>query len=346
MYYSTLYKEKNMARGGINKTLIKEARQELLRKGINPSLDSIRVQLGNTGSKSTIHRYLKEIEEQEAVQLNDEDLLNNTLKEMISRLASQLNADANEIVEKNEEESSKKINQLNDDLNTFKKQLTHAETQIELLETKLLEKDELIAQQQYKIQNQQLESTESHEKINQLIDRIKDKDNYLASLEEKNNHSRDALEHYRQSVKEQRQQDIRLHEQHIQQLQVEQRNLNQTLAVKQEDIARLNADNSRLVTELKGSGNENIKIEKSLAKTKQSLELVSKDVSLFKDQVDLLSGQIEDKDSQIMSLKDEAQLQISNSKQLEQDLLTAKVELRAKTDIFNEFSAKLNIKNE
>jgi len=318
----------------------------LLRKGINPSLDSIRVQLGNTGSKSTIHRYLKEIEEQEAVQLNDEDLLNNTLKEMISRLASQLNADANEIVEKNEEESSKKINQLNDDLNTFKKQLTHAETQIELLETKLLEKDELIAQQQYKIQNQQLESTESHEKINQLIDRIKDKDNYLASLEEKHNHSRDALEHYRQSVKEQRQQDIRLHEQHIQQLQVEQRNLNQTLAVKQEDIARLNADNSRLVTELKGSGNENIKIEKSLAKTKQSLELVSKDVSLFKDQVDLLSGQIEDKDSQIMSLKDEAQLQISNSKQLEQDLLTAKVELRAKTDIFNEFSAKLNIKNE
>lgn len=318
----------------------------MLRKGINPSLDSIRVQLGNTGSKSTIHRYLKEIEEQEAVQLNDEDLLNNTLKEMISRLASQLNADANEIVEKNEEESSKKINQLNDDLNTFKKQLTHAETQIELLETKLLEKDELIAQQQYKIQNQQLESTESHEKINQLIDRIKDKDNYLASLEEKHNHSRDALEHYRQSVKEQRQQDIRLHEQHIQQLQVEQRNLNQTLAVKQEDIARLNADNSRLVTELKGSGNENIKIEKSLAKTKQSLELVSKDVSLFKDQVDLLSGQIEDKDSQIMSLKDEAQLQISNSKQLEQDLLTAKVELRAKTDIFNEFSAKLNIKNE
>ena len=335
-----------MARGGINKTLIKEARQELLRKGINPSLDSIRVQLGNTGSKSTIHRYLKEIEEQEAVQLNDEDLLNNTLKEMISRLASQLNADANEIVEKNEEESSKKINQLNDNLNTFKKQLTHAETQIELLETKLLEKDELIAQQQYKIQNQQLESTESHEKINQLIDRIKDKDNYLASLEEKHNHSRDALEHYRQSVKEQRQQDIRLHEQHIQQLQVEQRNLNQTLAVKQEDIARLNADNSRLITELKGSGNENIKIEKSLAKTKQSLELVSKDVSLFKDQVDLLSGQIEDKDSQIMSLKDEAQLQISNSKQLEQDLLTAKVELRAKTDIFNEFSAKLNIKNE
>ena len=335
-----------MARGGINKTLIKEARQELLRKGINPSLDSIRVQLGNTGSKSTIHRYLKEIEEQEAVQLNDEGLLNNTLKEMISRLASQLNADANEIVEKNEEESSKKINQLNDNLNTFKKQLTHAETQKESLETKLLEKEELIAQQKNKIQNQQLESTESHEKINQLIDRIKDKDNYLASLEEKHNHSRDALEHYRQSVKEQRQQDIRLHEQHIQQLQVEQRNLNQTLAVKQEDIARLNADNSRLITELKGSGNENIKIEKSLAKTKQSLELVSKDVSLFKDQVDLLSGQIEDKDSQIMSLKDEAQLQISNSKQLEQDLLTAKVELRAKTDIFNEFSAKLNIKNE
>jgi DNA-binding IclR family transcriptional regulator len=33
-------------------------------QGQHPSIDAIRIALGNTGSKSTIHRYLKELEEE------------------------------------------------------------------------------------------------------------------------------------------------------------------------------------------------------------------------------------------------------------------------------------------
>lgn len=36
----------------------------LLAQGRYPSIDSVRIELGNTGSKATIHRYLKEIEEE------------------------------------------------------------------------------------------------------------------------------------------------------------------------------------------------------------------------------------------------------------------------------------------
>ena len=53
-----------MARGGINKALVTRAHQAVLARGENPSIDAIRIELGNTGSKSTIHRYLKELEEE------------------------------------------------------------------------------------------------------------------------------------------------------------------------------------------------------------------------------------------------------------------------------------------
>ena len=50
-----------MARGGVNKALVSKARETLISRGENPPIDAIRVELGNTGSKSTIHRYLREI---------------------------------------------------------------------------------------------------------------------------------------------------------------------------------------------------------------------------------------------------------------------------------------------
>ena len=54
-----------MARAGIYKSEVVRARNNLLAMGRYPSIDAIRGELGDTGSKGTIHRYLKEIEEEE-----------------------------------------------------------------------------------------------------------------------------------------------------------------------------------------------------------------------------------------------------------------------------------------
>ena len=54
-----------MARAGIYKSEVVRARNNLLAMGRYPSIDAIRSELGDTGSKGTIHRYLKEIEEEE-----------------------------------------------------------------------------------------------------------------------------------------------------------------------------------------------------------------------------------------------------------------------------------------
>ena len=53
-----------MARAGIYKSEVLRARDKLLAAGRNPSIDAVREELGS-GSKTTIHRYLKEIEEEE-----------------------------------------------------------------------------------------------------------------------------------------------------------------------------------------------------------------------------------------------------------------------------------------
>mgnify|MGYP003344303387 CR=1 FL=1 len=54
-----------MARAGLSRLDVKRARDSLAAQGQHPSIDAIRIALGNTGSKTTIHRYLKELEEEE-----------------------------------------------------------------------------------------------------------------------------------------------------------------------------------------------------------------------------------------------------------------------------------------
>ena len=58
------------------------------------------------------------------------------------------------------------------------------------------------------------------------------------------------LEHYRQSVKEQREQDQRRHELQIQQLQAELRQVQQTVIIKQDESTKLNQESTRLAADL------------------------------------------------------------------------------------------------
>nr|WP_294973320.1 DNA-binding protein [uncultured Pseudomonas sp.] len=53
-----------MANAGINRALVKQARDALLARGLRPTIDNVRIELGNTGSNSTIQRYLKELSTQ------------------------------------------------------------------------------------------------------------------------------------------------------------------------------------------------------------------------------------------------------------------------------------------
>lgn len=54
-----------MARSGICKSDVVNVRDQLTSRGAYASVDAIRIEMGNTGSKATIHRYLKKIEQED-----------------------------------------------------------------------------------------------------------------------------------------------------------------------------------------------------------------------------------------------------------------------------------------
>jgi len=239
-----------MARGGINKRLVKEARDAVLAKGVNPSIDSVRVQLGNTGSKTTIHRYMKELEETEGTRLDDQALLSGTIKDLVASLAANLHSEAKAVVDKAEVTHKNQQQEWYEQEKKQKQALSGAEDTITRLEKELAA---LRQQQSATTEELRVTALKNQRIEQQLLDfsvLSEEKDRHIQSLEEKHQHARAGTEHYRQSVKEQRDQDQRRHEQQIQLLQTEQRQLNQTLSIKQSDITHLNKENSRLVTEV------------------------------------------------------------------------------------------------
>ena len=84
-----------MARTGLYKSEVKKARESLLAQSKYPSVDAVRVELGNTGSKTTIHKYLKELEEEDGGATRHKVDISEALQNLISRLSSQLQDEAN-----------------------------------------------------------------------------------------------------------------------------------------------------------------------------------------------------------------------------------------------------------
>ncbi|GGX80354.1 hypothetical protein GJV26_23410 [Massilia dura] len=83
-----------MARNGLTKQQVRAIRDELLAAGSYPSADAVRRALGDTGSKSTIHRYLKELAGEEAGGAIRRADTERSLQAIVAQLADTLHADA------------------------------------------------------------------------------------------------------------------------------------------------------------------------------------------------------------------------------------------------------------
>ncbi|HBO5334919.1 TPA: DNA-binding protein, partial [Pseudomonas aeruginosa] len=121
-----------MARGGINKALVRKARQAILARGENPSIDAIRVELGNTGSKTTIHRYLKELEDADSDQSAVVLPLSEQLANLVGQLADQLREEAKaEVAHEREQLARERLD--------YQNQVQQAESRIQQLEGQCIE---------------------------------------------------------------------------------------------------------------------------------------------------------------------------------------------------------------
>jgi biotin operon repressor len=83
-----------MARIGLSKSQVKDTRAQLIAAGRYPSVDAVREALGNTGSKSTIHKHLKELEREDGAAVERRDDSARVLHALVEQLAERLHLDA------------------------------------------------------------------------------------------------------------------------------------------------------------------------------------------------------------------------------------------------------------
>ncbi|MBK5512244.1 DNA-binding protein [Pseudomonas sp. TH15] len=242
-----------MARGGVNKAVVQAARLAILARGENPSIDAVRIEMGNTGSKTTIHRYLKELDAGPERAEETSEPIDDELAGLVSRLAQRLKEQAQEPIDQAREQFEEQRDALETQLQQTRQALEKLEQEHEIQGAALERESEALGNTRSMLQTEQTRNAGLNQALSDFELRLKDKDEQIRSLEEKHLHARDALEHYRNAVKEQREQEQRRHEGQVQQIQMELRQAQQSALVRQDEITQLHRDNERLLTENRGT---------------------------------------------------------------------------------------------
>jgi len=186
-----------MARTGLSKEEVAQARAGLLAQGQYPSVDAVRVALGNTGSKTTIHKYLKELDEEQGGSSPvgvRQSTISDVLHDLVERLAARLRQES--------------------------------EDQLDLARAELAEKELQLAQANRQMESE-LRTTREHEarlqtELRQQRLAFNIKQDELAQLSKESSRIATELAHTQQSLYEQLTNARKL-EQKVEQLQAQQR---------------------------------------------------------------------------------------------------------------------------
>lgn len=324
-----------MARGGINLVLVRKAREALLSRGQNPSIDAIRIELGNTGSKTTIQRYLKEIEAHDPRPSASPSRLSDELTEMVSKMLERLLEEGNEALAHERAAFELERKAMKAESSTLQNQLEQAQREVTKLQSALQAQDEELKTVQSSLQTEITRNARISQSCSDLEVRVQEKDAQIQSLEEKHTHAREALEHYRVSVKEQRDQDLNRHESQIYQMQQEVTVLQQTLMVKQEEASRMIRDNERLIAENRQHAKEANQHRDAIEHLRGDLGIANAATARAEGAKELLTHQLETKTKEASEARSEATAAQRREGDLVQKLAGAEAEitqLRASSD--------------
>jgi chromosome segregation ATPase len=301
-----------MARTGLYKSEVKKARDALIVQGKHPSVDAVRIALGNTGSKTTIHKYLKELEEEDGGAGGRKASISEALQYLVERLAAQLQDEANTQIDAIRTEHAQQVHERAETIAALEKALEAAKSQLQHAEVALQEERAAHGRTRDTLQQETVARHTAEQQVADIKERLAENESHRQSLEEKHQHAREALEHYRQSVKEQRDQDQRRHEQQIQQLQAELRQSQQSIVVKQEEVTRLNQDGARLVADL-SHAKKALYDEQS---HRQQLEHKLQATQATEQRCTALESQLADKIAQIHALQEQRDVMAANAEKL------------------------------
>lgn len=262
-----------MARAGINLVLVQQAKNALLARGVRPTIDAVRIELGNTGSKSTIQRYLKALSEQPSP--TPPPTLLEELQQLLAPVAERLQHAAHDAVadERNEltRDQMQYRNQRQLQLERLQQlQTSNSELNQQLSDQRQREHQLLAQQQRNAVELQRLQQAELGQA--QLVAAQVEQ---LHSLEEKHRHARDALEHYQVQQQQLRERELQRHEAQLRQVQLELHRTQESLLSKHAEIVDLNRDNERLVGELRALQQQAYAQADELSRQRTALEQCS-----------------------------------------------------------------------
>lgn len=269
-----------MARGGIYKTEVKRARDSLVAMGKNPSIEAVRAALGS-GSNSTIHKYLKELAAEDAQSTGERVGLSDALTDLVARLAGQLQHEADAIVADAEGRYRSELAQNEVTLATLRDESTRRATAIEETLATLRAERETHEVTRRELAEARLTLAAQGARLDGLVAQLAERDQHLASLEQKHHQARDALEHFRTAAKEQRDQELRRHDHALLTVQLELRQTIDSLTAKNHELQQLHRDNGRLLA-------NNATSERELSTARSELRLAADRVAKLQGEVDTL----------------------------------------------------------
>lgn len=251
-----------MARSGVYALDVKEARDALIARGRHPSIDAVRAELGNTGSKTTIHKYLRELKAEEGAAGAS---VSDAIQALVVQLAGQLRAEADISVEAVRGEFAAERSQHEVQTAALSAELAASRRQHQAVSRQLETIQQELARVREGLQQEQLARHTVEVRNQELMERLAVSERHQASLEQKHQHARDALEHFRAAAKEQREQESKRHEHQVQSLQAELRQAQQASALKQEQLTQLNKEAAMLAAEL-AANKQSIYLERELSR--------------------------------------------------------------------------------
>jgi len=261
-----------MARAGVYRTDVEKARRALLAKGKHPSIDLVRAELGNTGSRSTIHRYLKEIEAEETASAGPKPSISDTLQDLVARLAEQLHQDADARIAEHREASDARVREHAEAAKAALQEAATLRDSLQRTEAALAAERAAHQDTATQLQKARVQLAQLEERLAVQEQRSREQEAHLRSLEDKHQHARDALDHFRTQAQEQRAREQRQHEQALQALQVELRQAADQVTAKNGELLRLNRDNGRLLEQSTHQQQALTTAERELGKAREELE--------------------------------------------------------------------------
>ncbi|TDV67611.1 DNA-binding protein [Pseudomonas sp. LP_7_YM] len=169
-----------MARSGINKSDVQSARLALLARGENPSIDAVRIEMGNTGSKSTIHRLMRELDTTESdtpVPQIDAELYS-----LVARLGARLREQAQAHIEEAKTSLDAEKKALQDTLNAVERRLADLIERHASQTTKLGTQTATLLSTQKALQIEQKENGRLTQAAQDATSRLEDRDAQIRAL--------------------------------------------------------------------------------------------------------------------------------------------------------------------